>query len=174
MLALVVTEAALFAYLLFSYFYIASQAHAPWPPDGMPSFGIALPNTIILIIGSFTVRYGERGIQQGDRRRLVRGLFITLVLGLIFLGLQGLEWHNKAFSLTSGVYGSLYFTITGFHMAHVLVGLLMLAVLLIWTSFDYFGARRHAAVSIGAIYWHFVTVVWLAVFATFYVAPYLG
>jgi len=174
MLALVVTEAALFAYLLFSYFYVASQAHAPWPPDGMPSLLVAVPNTIILIMGSFTVRYGERGIQRDDRGRLMKGLLITLILGFIFLGLQGLEWHNKTFSMTSGIYGSLYFTITGFHMVHVLVGLVMIAVLALWTSFDYFGARRHAAVSIGAIYWHFVTVVWLAVFATFYIAPYLG
>jgi cytochrome c oxidase subunit 3 len=174
MLALVVTEAALFAYLLFSYFYIASQAHGPWPPDGRPSLLLAVTNTIILIIGSLTIRYGERGIQQGSRRRLMTGLLVTLVLGVVFLGLQVLEWHNKSFSLTSGVYGSLYFTITGFHMAHVLIGLVMIAVLALWTSFDYFGAQRHAAVSIGAIYWHFVTVVWLAVFATFYVAPYLG
>jgi heme/copper-type cytochrome/quinol oxidase subunit 3 len=68
----------------------------------------------------------------------------------------------------------LYFTITGFHMLHVIVGLLMLAVLLLWTAFGYFCADRHSAVSIGVMYWHFVTIVWLAVFFTFYITPRLG
>lgn len=174
MIGLVLTESALFAYLLFSYFYVASQAHAPWPPGGLPSLRIALPNTIILLAGSGTVWWGERGIKRGDVGQLKKGLAATLVLGAVFFGLQLLEWKLASFSLTSGVYGSLYFTVTGLHMAHVLLGLGMLAVLLLWSALGYFGLQRHAAVSIGAIYWHFVTAVWLAVFATFYVTPYLS
>lgn len=174
MLTLVATEAALFAYLLFSYFYVASQAHGAWPPEGLPKLRIAVPDTIILIIGSLTMVWGERGIRRGDRKQLLLGIAATLVLGIVFIALQGIEWSGKSFSPHSGAYGSLYFTITGFHLLHVLAGLIMLAILFLWTSFDYFGARRHAAVSIGVIYWHFVTVVWLAVFSTFYVAPYLG
>jgi len=172
MLGVVLTEAALFAYLLFSYFYIASHAHAPWPPEGLPSLRIAVPNTVILIAASITAWWGERGIKQGNASQLKKGLAISLVLGVLFFALQVLEWKLKAFSLSSGVYGSLYFTVTGFHMAHVLLGLIMLAALLGWTALGYFGAERHAALSIGAIYWHFVTVVWLAVFATFYLSPY--
>jgi cytochrome c oxidase subunit III len=173
MITVIVTEAALFAYLLFSYFYIASQAHGAWPPAGLPSFRIALPDTIILILGSVTVWWGERGIRNGDNRKMMLGLAATLVLGIVFLVLQYFEWMGKTFSFTSDVYGSLYYTVTGFHMAHVLIGLLMIATILVWTALGYFGKPRHAAASIGAIYWHFVTVVWLAVFGTFYVAPYL-
>jgi len=86
---------------------------------------------------------------------------------------QGFEWKAKKFSLASGSYGSLYFTITGFHMAHVIAGLAMLSAVLIWSVLGYFNPRRHAPVSISSIYWHFVDAVWLAVFFTFYVSPYL-
>lgn len=174
MWSVVATEAALFAYLLFSFYYVASQAHGPWPAAGLPKLRIALPDTIILIAGSATVWWGERGVRRGHKGQLRLGLAATLVLGIIFLALQGLEWRDKTFTPASHAYGSLYFTITGFHMAHVVAGLVMLAFLLLWSLLGYFDVRRHSAVSIGAVYWHFVTVVWLFVFATIYVSPYLG
>jgi heme/copper-type cytochrome/quinol oxidase subunit 3 len=136
--------------------------------------GIAIAETIILLAGSVTVWWGERGIRAGRPRTMVLGLVATLVLGAIFLTLQTLEWRAKPFMPDTHVYGSLYFTITGFHMAHVVAGLVMLAVLLVWTALGYFGKPRHSALSIGAIYWHFVTAVWLALFFTFYVTPYLA
>lgn len=168
------TEAALFAYLLFSYFYLASQVHGAWPPDGPPKLGIAVPGTVVLLAGSATMWWGERGIRAGRSRQLLLGIAATLALGVVFLGLQMLEWHAKPYGITSHVYGSIYFTVTGFHMVHVAAGLVLLAVLFGWTALGYFGAQRHSAVSIGVIYWHFVTAVWLAVFLTFYVAPYLS
>jgi heme/copper-type cytochrome/quinol oxidase subunit 3 len=168
------TEAALFAYLLFSYFYIAAQAPAPFVDGGAPKLTVALPGTLILVAASLTVWWGERGIMRGHAGRLRIGIGATLVLGTIFVALQLHEWRGKKFSVDKDAYGSLFFTITGFHMAHVVFGLLMLLVLLVWASLGYFDQRRHSAVSIGAIYWHFVTVVWLAVFATLYLTPYLG
>ncbi len=74
----------------------------------------------------------------------------------------------------SHAYGSLYFTVTGFHLTHVLVGVVMLAMLFVWTLLGYFGVRRHSTVAIAVMYWHFVTAVWVAVFLTFYVSPYLA
>ncbi len=174
MLTLIATEAALFAYLLFSYFYLASHALGAWPPSGAPNLRIAGPGTLILISGSVVMWWGERGIKRGNRRQLQLGLCAALALGIIFLAMQGFEWHGEPFNLPTGVYSSLYFTITGFHMLHVIVGLLMLSVLLLWNSFGYFSADRHSAASIGATYWHFVTIVWLAVFFTIYIAPRLG
>ena len=76
--------------------------------------------------------------------------------------------------MASNTYGSLYFTITGFHMAHVAAGLLMLAALFVWTLLGTFDRWRSTPVSVGVIYWHFVDAIWLAVFLTFYVTPYLG
>jgi len=168
---LIATEAALFAYLLFSYFYLWAQSHGGhWVPE-TPPLKIALPNTIILIASSFVLYWGESGIRKGKRLRLVLGVLIALVMGIVFVGLQGMEWHSKKFSLSDSAYASSYFTTTGFHMAHVVVGLLVLATLLLWSLLGKFGPERHAAVSIGALYWHFVDVVWLFVFTTYYLLP---
>ena len=174
MLAVIATEAALFAYLLFSYYYVSAQRIGPWPPGGMPKLDLAIPGTIVLILGSVTMWWGERGIRRGRRGALLLGLGLSIVLAIAFLVLEGSEWRRVAFSLTSGVYGSLYFTVTGFHMLHVIVGALMLAMLFVWGLFGYFGQRRHSTVSIGVMYWHFVTVVWIAVFITFYITPFLA
>jgi len=139
----------------------------------LPKLQVALPNTIILIASRFVLRWGETGIRRGKRGRLLAGLGISLLMGIVFVGLQGLEWHNRKFRISDNAYASNYFTTTGFHMAHVVVGLLVLATLLVWAATGKFSAERHAAVSIGALYWHFVDVVWLAVFTSFYLLPYL-
>jgi len=168
------TEGALFAYLLFSHFYIASQAHAPFTDGGPPKLHLAIPGTILLLTASATAWWGERGIMRGRPGQLRLGLGATVVLGAVFLALQAKEWHDKSFGLDKDAYSSLFFTITGFHMAHVVVGLLMLIALLAWSLLGYFDQRRHSALSIGALYWHFVTAVWVAVFSALYLAPHFG
>ncbi|MYZ49563.1 cytochrome c oxidase subunit 3 [Propylenella binzhouense] len=174
MMCLIGTEAALFAYLLFSYYYFAVQFGRSFLPNELPSVRLSGPDTLILILSSVAVWWGERGIRQGSTVRLAIGLLLGSVLGAVFVGIQYLEWLDKPFVLSADSYSSLYFTITGFHMAHVAVGVLILVVLLAWSVLGYFDRVRHAAVSIGAIYWHFVDAVWLAIFFTFYVTPYLG
>lgn len=174
MVCLVMTEGALFAYLLFSYYYFAVQYGRDWLPAELPSFRLAGPNTVDLLLSSVAVWWGERGARQGRRGQQILGLLVGLILGIVFIVVQYEEWSNKAFTLSTSSYGSLYFTVTGFHMAHVLAGLLVLATLLLWSALGYFDRTRHAAISIGAIYWHFVDAVWLTVFFTFYITPYLG
>jgi len=172
MLTVIATEAALFAYLLFSYYYIGAQVTSPWPPGGPPKLELAVPGTILLLVGSVTMWWGERGVRAGKRGQLLIGLGVSVLLALAFVVLEGVEWSRKGYSLMSNAYGSLYFTITGFHLLHVLVGVVMLAMLFVWTLLGYFGVRRHSTVSIAVLYWHFVTAVWIAVFLTFYVTPY--
>lgn len=174
MLTLIATEATLFAYLFFSYFYIASHAPTAWPPHGAPPLALAIPGTIVLLLGSVTMWWGERGMERGRPGQLMTGIGFTVLLGVAFIVLEGIDWAREPFHLSSDVYSSLYFTITGFHLAHVLVGLLILIVLFVWTALGYFDAKRHAAASIGVLYWHFVTAVWVGVFFTFFIAPRLG
>jgi cytochrome c oxidase subunit III len=173
-LCVLLTEGALFAYLLFSYGYCAVQLDPSWRPGGLPSLWLAGPNTLVLILSSVAVAWGERGARLGRRRRLLIGVGIGLLLGALFVAIQLMEWHSRPFTLRSSLYGSLFFTITGFHMAHVVVGLLALAVVLLWSALGYFDARRKAPVLIVSIYWHFVDVVWIFVFTTLYLTPYLG
>jgi len=98
---------------------------------------------------------------------------LALVLGVCFVVIQLNEWSRKTYDMSSNLYGSLYFTITGFHMLHVIIGLVILMTLLLWMALGYFDHRRYAAVTIGGLYWHFVDVVWLFVFTTLYLLPYL-
>lgn len=170
-LAVILTEGALFGYLLFSYAYCALQLDVSWMPE-MPSLRLSLPNTGILILSSVAIWWGERNLHAGRRGRMIAGTAIALALGVVFVGIQLLEWHSRPFSFRSHLYGSLFFTITGFHMAHVVAGLLGLLALLVWSLLGYVGRERDAALSTVSAYWHFVDAVWLAVFTTLYLSPY--
>jgi cytochrome c oxidase subunit 3 len=170
----VATEGALFAYLLFSYFYCDLQRVEPWPPDGKPAIILPLVNTVVLLASSVAVWLGQRGIRKGSQPQLVVGLLAGIVLGVLFVAIQLVEWSHKPFSISSSLYGSFFFTITGFHMAHVVVGLLMLLAILAWSLMGFFDAERHGPIAVGAIYWHFVDGVWLAVFVSLYLSPFIS
>lgn len=177
MVWLITTESALFAMLIFSYFFIRFQ-HAAWPPAGISNPALTLPAimTAILWSSSLPVHLADRGIRRGSTARLRWGLAAGFALGAIFLGLQLLVEYPEIlqeFSPRSNAYGSLFFVITGFHGFHVLVGL----VFNLWTQFraaqGAFDADRHLTVQVFAMYWHFVDVVWLFVLLTVYLSPRL-
>lgn len=168
----IATEASLFAYLLFSYFYYAVQIADGWIPE-RPTFGFSLPAVIALIVSGGAVWWGERGAERGVRTQTLTGFLVAFVLGVAFIVLQVLEWLSKSFTLRSGEYGGIFFTTTGFHLAHLVVGVLALLLVLIWSALGYFDARRNTPVLIVAAYWYFVVAVGVAVFLSFYVLPYL-
>jgi len=176
MIFTVFTEGSLFVYLLFSYYYLAVQPHPPgtFPQGGQPALLLASIDTVILLLSSVAVGWAQMSIERNSKARLVVGLGIGTLLGLLFLVIQWKEWQDKPFTLASSAYSSLYFVVTGFHMAHVVVGVLMLAALTFWSAEGRFNSRRFAHIHIGALYWHFVDVVWLTVFFTFYITPLLG
>lgn len=172
-LALIVTEGSLFGYLLFAYFYLSSQTEQDWPPEGLPSLIIPTVNTLILLASSVFVWASEHCIRRKQIRWGIGAMMFSIALGICFVLIQLMEWDKKTYDMTSSLYGSLYFTITGFHLCHVIIGLVVLLLLLVWMSLGYFDDRRYAAMTIGGIYWHFVDVVWLFVFTTLYIFPYL-
>jgi cytochrome c oxidase subunit I+III len=172
MVCVVVTEAAFFGYLLFSYYYLGSVSVNAWP-DPVPRFGLPLVNTLILLASSVAVLLATRAIKRDNNTRLNWWLGVAIVLGVLFLALQAVEYGREKLSITHDAYGSLFYTITGFHGAHVFVGLIMLVVVLIRALRGHFVRDRHEAVSNVALYWHFVDVVWLAVFTSLYITPHL-
>jgi cytochrome c oxidase subunit III len=175
MMMLIVTEGALFVYLLFAYYYTAVQHSPGWLPERLPDFKLSLPDTIILILSSVVVWRGESLLKRGGSGGATAiYLAVGALMGIVFVAIQALEWAGKSFTPFTGSYGSLYFTITGFHMLHVIAGVLILLTLSLWCALGYFNRIRSAPVTIGAIYWHFVDAVWLVLFFTFYVTPRLG
>lgn len=171
---LIASEAALFSYLLFSYYYLGATNPPGWLLEPTPSLRLALPNTILLLGSSGVAWFGERGILSMKRGQALLGFGLAFLMGAAFAWVQVLEWREKAYGIGESSYSSLYFVTTGIHMAHVFVGLLVLAALFSWTALDYFSPRRRLVVSAGILYWHFVDVVWVLVFTTYYLTPYLG
>lgn len=174
MTMVVATEAAFFAYLLFSYFYLSSQQRGAWPPAGAPDLALTLPNTLILLMSSAALIWADHGMRAGSLARLRWGLLATIVLGVLFVVIQGIEYSHQSFGPATNVYGSLFYTITGFHGAHVCVGLIMLIVVLVRAWRTGYTAERRVPVRVVALYWHFVDAVWIAVFCSLYLAPRLA
>ncbi len=171
-LMLIATEGALFGFLLFSYFYCAVQFQPSWSPQPYPPLTFAIPSTVAMLLGSGVLWWGRAGLRNRHMPQHRAGLAIAIAFGIIFLVLQGLEWASKPFSLSSNLYGSLYFTITGFDMAHILVGVVGLVVVLIWSALGFIDNRRNTPVEIVSAYWYFVTAVWIAIFISLYITPY--
>ena len=152
-----------------------------WPTVGpyikqaftpMEAIGIPLINTIILVSSGGTLTIAHHALKAGHRGALKFWLFVTIVLGFSFLGLQAYE-YTHAYSalnlkLSSGVYGSTFFMLTGFHGFHVTIGAIMLSVMLARTFRGHFDAEHHFGFEAAAWYWHFVDVVWLLLFVLVY------
>jgi cytochrome c oxidase subunit III len=171
---LVASESALFIYLLFSYYYTGAAAQSGWLLETAPSLKLALPNTVLLLASSLVAWFGERGVLRQRRGQALLGFGVAALMGSVFVVVQGFEWTAKTYAIGDSSYASLYFVTTGFHIAHVIVGIVVLLALFVWTALDYFSPRRRLTVSAGVLYWHFVDVVWLFVFTTYYLTPYLG
>ena len=168
------SEASLFCYLLFSYFYFAVQPHGgPWPPGGPPTFLYAAPQTALMLIGCATSWWAHRGARLGVMGTALIGLGLSLLCSVIFIALQFADWYDKPFALATDPYSSLYFTITGLHLAHIVLGTLIFAVVIVWTALGYFGAFRHTPIAVAVFYWYFLAAVWLAIFFTLNITPYL-
>jgi cytochrome c oxidase subunit III len=152
-----------------------------WPTDGpykqelftpMAAIGIPLLNTIILLSSGFTVTIAHHALKAGKRGMFNVLLLATILLGLTFLGFQAEEYIH-AYSalnlkLSSGVYGSTFFMLTGFHGAHVTIGAIMLSVMLARSLRGHFTPQHHFAFEAAEWYWHFVDVVWLLLFVLVY------
>ncbi|OHC70002.1 MAG: MFS transporter [Rhodocyclales bacterium RIFCSPLOWO2_02_FULL_63_24] len=134
---------------------------------GLPAF-----NTLILLSSGATVTWAHWGIKAGRRNHLIIGLCLTVALGALFLSLQAHEYWDaytvQNLRLTSGIYGSTFFMLTGFHGAHVLIGAIMLSVVLARSARGHFTPTHHFAFEAASWYWHFVDVVWLGLFVTVY------
>jgi cytochrome c oxidase subunit 3 len=180
MLLFICSEIMFFSGLFAAYFSVRASAGV-WPPvvadspelteafnlHAEPWFALVL--TIILVISSFTCQFGVWAIRRGDRTGFIRNMAVTLILGITFLIGQGYDYATLGFGLSDGVFGTTFYTLTGFHGAHVFGGTIMLSVILYRGLAGQFSASHHDAVEATSLYWHFVDVVWIALFSTLYI-----
>ncbi len=163
----------MFGALFFSYGIV--RVHATmWPPPDLPILPLVLPgvNTIALAASSFALHRAERCIAQDDVPKAARRIAAAALLGSLFLGLQLVVWlglYDAGLTLSTGTYASVFYGLTFFHALHVMVGLGALVWLAVRTYLGRYNAARHLPIRLWSMYWHFVGVVWGAMFLTLYV-----
>jgi cytochrome c oxidase subunit 3 len=167
----ILSEVMLFGALFTAYFVLRAGA-AEWPPKPgieRPELALVAFNTLLLVTSSFTLQWAITRVGRDDRRNFARGLAATLGLGIVFLAIQAFEFSRNGFGLADGVFGSTFYTLTGFHGGHVLGGLILMGVLANRTRLGLVTRENHTAAEAISYYWHFVDVVWLVLFITVYV-----
>jgi cytochrome c oxidase subunit 3 len=175
MILFITSEVMFFSGLFAAYFATRAANANEWPPDVfagiLDPLGLIIIATIILIASSFTCQFAVWSIRRGDRRGFIRNIAITFILGVTFLAMQAIDYgilFGEGLTLASGPFGTTYFTLTGFHGAHVFGGVLMLGVILYRGMAGQFSAKHHDAVEAVSLYWHFVDVVWILLFSILY------
>lgn len=142
------------------------------PFEAMGAWGIPALNTLILLSSGATVTIAHLALKNNHRKKLILGLMATVLLGILFLLFQAYEYYHAytelGLKLNSGIYGSTFFMLTGFHGAHVTIGTIMLTVILIRCIRGHFTPEKHFGFEATAWYWHFVDVVWLMLFIFVY------
>ncbi len=178
MMLFIASEVMFFAALFAAYFN--AKATLPlFPPEGAEFINafkfpfLPVFMTIILITSSLTMQWATIRIRRGDRTGMNRAIALTFLLGVSFLVLWASEYalllSEHDFGIDSGIYGTLFYTLTGFHGAHVIGGVIGLAVILSRGLAGQFTRQHHVAVEAVHYYWHFVDVVWVVLFLTIYI-----
>jgi cytochrome c oxidase subunit 3 len=181
MLLFITSEIMFFGGLFAAYFSIRASA-AQWPtinPETNEPFTLAIfpfvgPATVLLILSSVTCQMAVWGIRRDDRVSFLRAMTVTVVLGVVFLLFQLTDYTilgSEGLTLASGTYGTTYYTLTGFHGAHVFGGVIMLSVVLYRGMAGQFSGKHYDAVEAASLYWHFVDVVWILLFSLLYLLP---
>ena len=142
-----------------------------WPPEGTPELELLIPliNTAILVSSSFVMHRGQTALKNNDIKGLQTWFAITAVMGLLFLGGQAYEYFHAEFGLTTNLFASCFYVLTGFHGLHVTTGVLLILFVL-WRSRQsgHYSSSSHFGVEAAEIYWHFVDVIWLVLFVLVY------
>lgn len=168
MVLFIASEVMFFGGMFGAYFTLRG-INDPWPPAGVHlDAGLMGVATILLLASSLTVHLLIGGLERRDRTASVGWLLGTFFLGAAFLGLKLFDWVSVDFAVDSHAYGSLFFTMTGAHAVHLLVGLALLIVLLGRLSQDAYRDGEIPGPRAIGYYWHFVDVVWLAMYATLF------
>lgn len=175
MVLFIISEIMLFAGFFWAFFHGCLSASVElggvWAPQGiqvLDPFQIPLLNTFILLTSGLSVTWSHYALVLGLEKQTYYGLMGTILLALVFTGLQGYEYVTSSFTISDSVYGSTFYLLTGLHGLHVIVGTIFLGVCCVRCIQGHFRRDHHLGFELAAIYFHFVDVVWLLVFVVVY------
>jgi heme/copper-type cytochrome/quinol oxidase subunit 3 len=166
------SESFFFANLIAGYLYLRVEHGSSYAEKELLNIPLVIVNTVILVSSSFVLTWAVGGLKRGNNRRLAIGIGLTALMGLIFLSVQAYEYMalvSEGLTVSSSIFGSAFFTLTGFHFAHVSFGVLLLTVGLFRSLRGHFTEERHFGLTATEMYWHFVDVVWVILFLTVYI-----
>ncbi|MCY3770896.1 MAG: heme-copper oxidase subunit III [Gemmatimonadetes bacterium] len=169
----IASELIVFITLLFILFWLRSGLVGDWPPPDQPRLplGITGINTVFLLVSGYTMHRAYRAVKQNLTAQLTRWLMITCVLGVVFLTVQGFEWIRLirfGLSMTSSLYGAMFYTIIGLHAIHVFVTVFVLLYLWVRSSSGLYTAEKHTGVVLGYMFWLFVVLIWPVLYVLVY------
>jgi len=168
--AFIGSEALFFGSLIASYLYLRIGA-GEWPPPGSPQLDVVIPafNTIVLLSSGVTMHGAHMSARSGDLDAFRVGTLATIFLGAAFLGGQAYEYAHAGFGISSGLLGASFFTLTGFHGAHVAVGLIALALVYARAARGHYRpGLEYASIEGATLYWHFVDAIWIVLLLLLY------
>jgi cytochrome c oxidase subunit III len=174
MIGLIAIEIVVFSGLIAMYFWLRLMNPA-WPPEGIDTKSLVLPtiNTVVLIASGVAMVVAKRAIVRGDQLVLKLGQVVALSLGVVFLVLKYIEYSGYDYDWATHAYGSITWTITGAHSAHVVSVVMKGLVVLAMSLRGMFRPDRHLAFEVSTLYWVFVVVIWLPLYFTMYISPRL-
>nr|UJY96970.1 cytochrome c oxidase subunit III [Potamometra berezowskii] len=175
MILFIISEIFFFVSFFWAFFHSSLaptiEIGMTWPPKGIQTFNpmdIPLLNTTILLSSGITITWAHHSIMNKNHSQTIKGLFLTVTLGIYFSILQAYEYLESPFTISDSVYGSCFFMATGFHGIHVIIGTTFLMVCLVRTMKFHFSNQHHFGFEAAAWYWHFVDVVWLFLYISIY------
>ena len=170
MLLFIISEVMVFGAFFTAYFFIRIVTNDPWPAHGttLPE-AVAGVNTAILLSSSLTIHWALTSIKNGNRFGLKAGMVSTFLLGLTFLFVQINEYVHVGFAPHDSAQGTIFYSLTGLHGAHVIIGLGALLIVTIRSFRGHYSPEHHQGMEVPGIYWHFVDAMWIVVYTTVYV-----
>ena len=173
-LLFLISDCVLFSSYIFAYLYLRNSGQG-WPPPGIQRLDVAFAawNSVVLFGSGATMHYALENWKHGSFMKYIWCLLATIVLGAMFLGGQGFEYHHLIYDekvtwAGSGIFGASFFTLTGMHGFHVFMGVCYLTVLLLQSAAGVYTRQKFFGITAGTLYWHFVDVIWVVLFSIFY------
>jgi cytochrome c oxidase subunit 3 len=165
----IASESMFFLGLFLAWFFMRNTSDV-WPPAGVtpPPMAPAIFNTVVALLSTVAVFLADRAIAHEDRKGLVKGIAIASALGVVFMAVQAAEFTDLAILAQGSAYGSTFTFLLLFHVLRVFVGVILMGVVLVRTLLGHFSGERRLLVQATAMYWYFITGVWLVVFAVLY------
>ncbi len=165
----IVSESTFFLGLFLAWFFTRNTSDV-WPPAGVvpPPIAPAVFNTVVALLSTVAVCFANRALAHNDRQGLVRGIASAGALGVLFMAVQAAEFTDLAMLAQGSAYGSTFTFLLLFHVIRVFVGVVLMGVVLVRALLGHFSSKRRLLVQATAMYWYFITGVWLVVFAVLY------